>query len=182
MDDLGFDYDLDEIVENGRRRITLRSAVIEHIEEMKMVLPAGHIRMPVAWFRDQGKQPSIFEANHLEALARLSDFKKFEIICDSRVWGADMARLEARQPARPMPSPIRHEAHRPAPALRADELPPLRDRGERRIIGDARRFEGYRCRVKAVGAIAGHAEAGDAHGFQAGDCRRGWHVPILPEK
>ena len=78
MDDLGFDYDLDEIVGNGGRVITLRSAVIEHIEEMKMVVPAGHIRMPVAWFRDQGKQPSIFDANHLEALSRMSDFKNLK--------------------------------------------------------------------------------------------------------
>jgi hypothetical protein len=73
-----FDYDLDEIVGNGARRITLHSAVLEHIEEMKMVLPAGHIRMPVDWFRDEGKEPSIFDAAHLEALAGLPEFRNLK--------------------------------------------------------------------------------------------------------
>jgi hypothetical protein len=75
---IDFDYDLDEIVGNGARRITLRSAVLEHIEEMKMVLPAGQIRMPVDWFRDEGKKPSIIDATHLQALAGLPEFKNLK--------------------------------------------------------------------------------------------------------
>jgi hypothetical protein len=75
---LDFEYDLDEIVGNGGRRITLRSAVIEHIEEMKMDLPAGQIRMPVDWFRDEGKKPSIIDATHLQALGGLPEFKNLK--------------------------------------------------------------------------------------------------------
>ena len=70
---INFDYDLDEIVHIGRRSITLRSAVMEHIEKLKLGRPPS-ILMPPAWFRAPGKNPPYFEAVHMKVLANLPEF------------------------------------------------------------------------------------------------------------
>jgi hypothetical protein len=69
-----FDYDLDEIVHIGCRSISLRTAVIEHIEKLKGDRQPS-ILMPPAWFRAPGKNPAYFEAVHMEALAKLRAFR-----------------------------------------------------------------------------------------------------------
>jgi hypothetical protein len=68
-----FDYDLDEIVFIGEHYMSLRSAVIEHIERMKKGLPATRFGTP-SWIRDRGKKPGHFETDHIEALAKLPVF------------------------------------------------------------------------------------------------------------
>jgi hypothetical protein len=68
-----FDYDLDEIVHIRRRSITLRTAVMEHIEKLNRGRQPN-ILTPPAWFRAPGKNPPYFEAVHMEALANLPEF------------------------------------------------------------------------------------------------------------
>jgi hypothetical protein len=70
-----FDYDLQEPVRIGQRDISLRRAVLEYVEAKKN-LPAGHVMLPPMWHRDQGKRPSAFEIEHIEALAQLPVFEK----------------------------------------------------------------------------------------------------------
>jgi transcriptional regulator with XRE-family HTH domain len=68
-----FDYDLDEIVSDGGRQISLRTAVKQYIEARKN-LPLGGVIDPFLG-RDHGKVPNIFDASHLEALAQLPEFR-----------------------------------------------------------------------------------------------------------
>jgi hypothetical protein len=63
---VGFDYDLEEVVNFGGRDISLRQAILDHAEARKRV---SGIPLPPMWFREQGKQPGSFEAHHMDALA-----------------------------------------------------------------------------------------------------------------
>jgi hypothetical protein len=71
--ELGFDYDLDEIVLIGEHYMSLRAAVLEHIERLKKGLPATRFGT-ASWIRDSGKKPGHFEVHHIEALAQLPAF------------------------------------------------------------------------------------------------------------
>ena len=74
-EELRMPYDLDEEVQSGEIRKSLREAVAEFIQARDN-LPHGHIMMPVMWNREIGKDPAFFEAKHMEELARLPEFAK----------------------------------------------------------------------------------------------------------
>lgn len=62
-----FDYDPDEIVRYADQDMSLRQAM-----RRWMALPRE--RQPLAcFFRDQGKEPALFDLAHIEKLATLRD-------------------------------------------------------------------------------------------------------------
>jgi hypothetical protein len=60
--ELDFDYDLDEIVLIGDHYMSLRSAVIEHIERTKKGLPTTRFGTP-SWIRDRVKSRDTLRPN-----------------------------------------------------------------------------------------------------------------------
>jgi hypothetical protein len=64
---LGFDYDLDEIVNFDNKNISLRTAIREYKDAKKK--SAGRVMLSPMWFRDQGKEPGSFDASDMDALA-----------------------------------------------------------------------------------------------------------------
>jgi hypothetical protein len=70
--EIDFDYDLNETVLIGGHYMSLRSAVLDQIERVNKGHP-GSLRHTI-WLRDRGKEPSHFEMQHIEALAKLPAF------------------------------------------------------------------------------------------------------------
>jgi hypothetical protein len=70
--EIDFDYDVNETVLIGEHYMSLRSAVLEHIERVKKGRPES-LRHTI-WLRDRGKEPSHFDLQHIEALAKLPAF------------------------------------------------------------------------------------------------------------
>jgi hypothetical protein len=52
--------------------MSLRSAVLEHIERTKKGLATS--RFASRWILDRGKKPAHFDARHIEALTQLPEF------------------------------------------------------------------------------------------------------------
>jgi hypothetical protein len=69
---MNFDYDLDEIVSNGGRHTSLRTAINEYIDARKK---NGGAPVIARLNRDLGKKPDHFDQAHLEELTRLPEFK-----------------------------------------------------------------------------------------------------------
>jgi hypothetical protein len=66
---IDFDYDLEEIVTYGGKPMSLRTA----IRQWK-ALPREQQGL-ADFFRDKGKEPSIFEFAHIKKLAKLPEFE-----------------------------------------------------------------------------------------------------------